>query len=88
MLIPALSGGLRLSSGNFSRKTCLRRVRIGVMILDFGYVEIQSFSLNFSCRFLITQFLATEALGKIGDSPAAVFLFLCVNFHKCVNNAF
>ena len=26
--------------------TFLRRVRIGVMILDFGYVEIQSFSLS------------------------------------------
>ena len=36
-------------------------------------------------RFLITQFVATEALGKkltlqIGDSPLAVFPYLCINF--------
>ena len=43
---------------------------------------------------LITQFFATEALGKntlnlqIGDSPPSVVLYLCVNFHKCVSVAF
>jgi len=45
-------------------------------------------------RFLITQFLATEALGnsslplQIGDSPSAVVLYLCVNFHKGVSVEF
>ena len=38
------------------------------------------------CRFLITQFLLTEALGKsslplqIGDSPSAAFLYFASTF--------
>ena len=44
------------------------------------------------CRFLITQFVAIKLwvriLLQIGDSPLALFLNLCVNFHKCVSVAF
>ena len=40
----------------------------------------------------MTQFLATEARARIplqiGDSPSAVILYLCVNFHKRVSVAF
>ena len=42
--------------------------------------------------FLITQLIATEALGKntlqIGNTPPAVFLYSWVSFHKYVSVAF
>ena len=61
-------------------------------------VTLQFQNLKFCCciancirrRFLISQFLATKALGKnkvplqIGDSPSAVFLYLRANFHESV----
>ena len=60
--------------------------------LFFFYCELYSPKVN----FLINQFLATEALGKntlaldVGDSLSAVvlYLYMCVNFHKCVSVEF
>ena len=44
------------------------------------------------CWFLITQFLAMKLCARIplqiGDNPLALFLYLCVNFHKCVSVGF
>ena len=43
-------------------------------------------------RFLIIQVFAIKLWVRItfqiGDSPLAFFLYLCVNFHKCVSVAF
>ena len=42
--------------------------------------------------FLIIQFLAIKLWVRIPlqieDSPSALLLYLCVNFHKCVSVAF
>ena len=46
----------------------------------------------FTVGFLIIQFLAIKLWVRIpfqiGDSLSALFLYFCVNFHKCVSVAF
>ena len=46
----------------------------------------------FAVGFWLLSFLQLKLWARIplqiGDSPSAVFLYLCVNFHKCVSVAF
>ena len=57
--------------------------KVGLLVVLISYVRR---------RFPITQFLSIKLwVGisfQIGDSLSALFLYLCVNFHKCVSVAF
>ena len=48
--------------------------------------------LTIRCKFLITLFLVIKCLVgisfQIGDSLSALYLYSCVNFHRCVSVAF
>ena len=62
----------------------LPRVQHKVVLLVLRTVFAVGFGL---LSFLQLNFWARISL-QVGDSPSAAFLYLCVNFHKCVSFAF
>ena len=71
--------GEKTTTGVISKKATLHVHAAHFFVHFFGVVYIARLQRETSRNFLVSRFM---------DSLSAVFLYLCVNFHKCVSIAF
>ena len=71
---------------NFDKQMCVHLARIQHKVFLLALRTV------FAVGFWLPSFLQPKLWARIplqiGDSPSVVFLYLCVNFHKCVTVAF